>query len=99
MPATADVKSLVLDYLKAFASRDMARCLSFCNEDATFHFMWRSFRGLKGIEKWHRDRFAADLRVARVADISGEGNTVTVDVIVTSNRDRKSTRLNSSHRC
>jgi SAM-dependent methyltransferase len=86
MPATADVKSLVLDYLKAFASRDMARCLSFCNEDATFHFMWRSFRGLKGIEKWHRDRFAADLRVARVADISVEGNTVTVDVIVTSNR-------------
>lgn len=84
--ATADVKPLVLDYLKAFDSRDMARCLSFCNEDATFHFMWRSFRGLKGIEKWHRDRFAADLRVVRVMDISVEGNTVTVDVVVTSNR-------------
>ena len=58
MPATADVRLLVLDYLKAFDSRNLERCLSFCNEDATFHFLWRSFRGLKGIEKWHRDRFA-----------------------------------------
>jgi ketosteroid isomerase-like protein len=86
MPTTADVKPLVLDYLKAFDSRDLERCLSFCNEDATFHFLWRSFRGLKGIEKWHRDRFAADLRVTRVDDISVEGNTVNVDVIVTSNK-------------
>jgi ketosteroid isomerase-like protein len=88
MQATADVKPLVLDYLKAFDSRDLERCLSFCNEDATFHFLWRSFRGLKGIEKWHRDRFAADLRVVRVDDISAEGNTVTVDVIIASNKLR-----------
>jgi len=86
MPTTADVKPLVLDYLKAFDSRDLGRCLSFCNDDATFHFLWRSFRGLKGIEKWHRERFAADLRVTRVVDISEEGNTVNVDVIVTSNK-------------
>jgi hypothetical protein len=86
MPAISDVKSLVLDYLKAFDSRDLQRCLSFCNDDATFHFMWRSFRGLKGIEKWHRDRFAADLRVIRVDDISEKNNTVTVDVAVTSNK-------------
>jgi ketosteroid isomerase-like protein len=86
MQATADLKPLVLDYLKAFDARDLERCLSFCNEDATFHFLWRSFRGRKGIEKWHRERFAADLRVTRVDAISVEGNTVTVDVIVASNK-------------
>jgi len=86
MQATADVTPLVLDYLKAFDARDLDRCLSFCNEDATFHFLWRSFRGRKGIDKWHRERFAADLRVIRVDRISREGNTVTVDVIVTSNK-------------
>lgn len=93
MQATADVKPLVLDYLKAFDSRDVDRCLSFCNEDATFHFLWRTFRGMKGIEKWHRDRFAADLRVTRVDDISVAGNTVNVDVIITSNR-LKARKLN-----
>jgi len=86
MQATADAKSLVLDYLKAFDSRDMERCLAFCNEATTIHFLWDSFRGRTGIEKWHRDRFAADLRVARVDNISVAGNTVTVDVIVTSNK-------------
>jgi len=85
-PAIADVKPPVLDYLKAFDSRDVERCLSFCNEDTTFHFLWRSFRGLKGIENWHRDFFAADLRVTRVDEISVEGNTVDVDVVVTSNK-------------
>ena len=88
MPATADVRLLVLDYLKAFDSRNLERCLSFCNEDATFHFLWRSFRGLKGIEKWHRDRFAADLRITRVDDVSVDGDTVTVDVIVISDKLR-----------
>jgi len=88
MPNTGDIKALVLDYLKAFESRDIKRCLSFCNDDATYHFLWRSYRGLKGIEKWHRDRFAADLRVIRVDDISVEGKTVTVDVIVSSSKLR-----------
>lgn len=81
-----DVKPLVLDYLKAFDERDLERCLSFCNEDTTFHFLWRTFRGRKGIEKWHRDRFDADLRVLRVDSVSAERNTVTVDVIITSNK-------------
>lgn len=93
MQATVDVKPLVLDYLKAFDARDLPRCLSFCNEDATFHFLWRTFRGMKGMEKWHRDRFDADLRVTRVDDITIAGNTVHVDVIVTSNR-LKARKLN-----
>lgn len=82
----ADVKPLVLDYLKAFDARDMERCLSFCDEDAKFHFLWRTFRGRKGIEKWHRDRFAADLRVIRVDNISSDRDTVTVDVVITSKK-------------
>jgi SAM-dependent methyltransferase len=85
MPAT-DFKSRVLDYLKAFDARDIERCLSFCNEDTTFHFMWRRFRGRKGIEKWHRDRFEANLRVIRIDTISEDGNTVTVDVVITSDK-------------
>lgn len=93
MPAS-DVQGLVIDYLKAFEARDLERCLSFCNEDTTFHFLWRRFRGRKGIEKWHRDRFAADLRVLRVDNTSLERNTVTVDVVITSKKLRPH-KLNS----
>ena len=88
------MQPLVIDYLKAFDARDLERCLSFCNEDTTFHFLWRKFRGRKGVEKWHRDRFAADLRVLRVDNIASESNTVTVDVVITSNK-LKPHKLNS----
>lgn len=96
----ADVKPLVLDYLKAFDSRDVERCLSFCSEDAKFHFLWRTFRGRKGIEKWHRDRFAADLRVVRVDNISADRDTVTVDVVITSKKlqPHKVDSLGRAHR-
>jgi ketosteroid isomerase-like protein len=62
MQPTNGIQALVLEYLKAFDARDLDRCLSFCTADATFHFLWRSFRGRKEIEKWHHDGAMAHRR-------------------------------------
>jgi uncharacterized protein (TIGR02246 family) len=82
----ADLEAVVRDYLKAFESRDLEGCLGFFNEDASLNFQGGVYRGLKGIGDWHRDRFAADLKVLRIESIHVDGERVVVDAVVTSKR-------------
>ena len=73
-------------YLKAFDERDLSQCLDFYDQDAVLHFMTGIYRGKEAIEEWHKDRFAADLRVAKLEDIEARDDAVIVHAIVTSKK-------------
>jgi ketosteroid isomerase-like protein len=79
--AMGDVQAAVREYLTALAERDLERCLQCFADDATLTF-FTAFKGQKAIEKFHRDRFAADLRIISVDAVEAVGNTVTVDLAV-----------------
>ncbi len=80
----ADLAALTRAYLDAFAAGDLERCLGFYADDASIDFQLGVFRGRKGIEAWHRDRFAAKLRLVRLESITVRQNTVVVDAVATS---------------
>ena len=81
-----DLQAVVQAYLQAFKARDLSRCLDFYAEDATIDFQSGLYRGREDIEEWHKERFAADLRVVRVDEIRVQGNTVILEAVATSNR-------------
>jgi ketosteroid isomerase-like protein len=80
------LEALTRDYLDAFAARDLERCLAFYADDASLDFQLSVFRGRKGIEAWHQDRFAANLRILRLESITVREGTVVVDAVVASDR-------------
>jgi ketosteroid isomerase-like protein len=82
----ADLEALTRQYLEAFEARDLERCLEFFHEDATIDFQNTLYRGRKGIEDWHKDRFAANLRMVRLDSITVHGDTVLVDGAAASKR-------------
>jgi ketosteroid isomerase-like protein len=82
----ADLEAATRAYLDAFAARDLERCLGFYAEDASIDFQLGSFQGRKGIEQWHRDRFAANLRLLELESITVRDDTVVVDAIAASDR-------------
>lgn len=86
MTEVTESKQLIEDYLKSFEARDLKACVDICAEDCKIHFAWRTFRGLPAVEQWHKDRFAADLRVVSVEGIAVDGDTAVADVVITSNR-------------
>ena len=79
-----DLEAMIRAYLQCYDQRDLAGCMGFFAEDATIHFAMGTYRGPQAIEEWHEDRFKADLRVIRVDEIVTQGDTVTVDAVVTS---------------
>jgi hypothetical protein len=79
-----DLQATVEAYLQAYGDRDLPRCLDFFAEDATIRFAMGTYAGLKAIEGWHEDRFAANLRVIRIDEIRTQGNAVTVEMVGTS---------------
>jgi hypothetical protein len=81
-----DLKAVVEAYLQAFDAQDVERCLAFFNDDATVDFQMAVYRGRDAIADWHRDRFAANLKMARLDSISVKGSTVVVNGVVTSKR-------------
>jgi hypothetical protein len=83
---TPALEALTRAYLDAFAARDVERCLGFFADDASLDFQLSVFRGRKGIEAWHRDRFAANLRIVRLESLTVRENTVVIDAVVASDR-------------
>ncbi len=81
-----DPEAVVRAYLEAFQARDLDRCLTFFSEDAVIDFQSGSYAGPKAIADWHRDRFAADLKVIRLDSIQVTGDSAIVDVVVSSKR-------------
>jgi ketosteroid isomerase-like protein len=81
MAAMSDAQAAVREYLSALGERNLERCLQCFADDATLTF-FTAFKGPKAIEKFHRDRFAADLRIVSVDAVEAVGDTVTVDLAV-----------------
>ena len=79
--AMGDAQAAVREYLDALEERDLERCLQCFADDATLTF-FTTFKGQKAVEKFHRDRFAADLRIVSVDAVEAVGDTVTVDLAV-----------------
>jgi hypothetical protein len=80
----------VLDaYLTAFRERDVARCMESYADGAVLEFGVMYFRDRASVEKWHRERFAANLALVRIDKASVNGDVVTADGAVSSDRLRK----------
>jgi len=81
-----DLKALAESYLEAFHARDMDHCLQFFTEDSAIDFNMTMYKGLKAITEWHKDRFAADLKMIKKSSITADGDTVTIDGAISSKR-------------
>jgi len=81
-----DLKALAEAYLDAFHKRDLERCMDFFSDDATIDFNMTAYNGRQAITDWHKDRFAADLKMLRLNNISVNGDTVVVDAVASSKR-------------
>jgi ketosteroid isomerase-like protein len=81
-----NLEQVVRDYLVALDAKDLAACVALYSDDAVIHFMSGIYKGRKGVEEWHRDRFAANLQLLQIDEIQTTGDSVVVDVVVTSDR-------------
>ena len=81
-----DIKALAQSYLDAFHARDLDRCLTYFTEDSSVDFNMTVYKGLKAITDWHKDRFAADLKMIKMNTLNVDGDTVTIDGAVSSKR-------------
>jgi len=83
---SSDLEALTRAYLDAFAARDLGGCVAFYADDASLDFQISMFRGRRGIEEWHKDRFAGNLRLLRLESITVRENTVVIDAVAASDR-------------
>jgi ketosteroid isomerase-like protein len=81
-----DLKALTQAYLDAFHARDLERCLDFFGPDATIDFNKTAYNGTQAITEWHKDRFAADLKMIKLNSITADGDTVVVEGAIASKR-------------
>ena len=82
----ADLKALAQAYLDAFDAQDLERCLGFFSDDASIDFNKTLYSGPQAVAEWHKDRFAANLKLVRLNNISVNGDTVVVDAVASSKR-------------
>jgi hypothetical protein len=82
----AGLRQAVDSYLAAFEARDVERCVAFFDNAAKLDFQMTVFEGKDAIEEWHRDRFAANLRLVKLERITIRRDTVTIDAVAASDR-------------
>ena len=81
-----DLKALAEAYLEAFHARDLERCMEFFTEDSNVDFNMTMYTGRQAITDWHKDRFAADLKMVKKNSVTVNGDTVTIDGAISSKR-------------
>jgi hypothetical protein len=79
-------RQLIDIYLQAFERQDLEQCLNCFDPDATLEWLMGEYRGKASIEEWHKDRFAAGLKILRVDGVSIQGDVATLRITVTSKR-------------
>jgi uncharacterized protein (TIGR02246 family) len=87
------VQDVVKEYMAAFEARDLDRCLSFFNDDATLEFVTATYHGKTQLAEWHNTRFSADVKITNLDDIKVDGEVVTINGVITSKR-LKAWRIN-----
>jgi SnoaL-like domain len=81
-----NTRQLIETYLRAFGREELEQCMECFDSDATLEWMMGEYTGKPSIEEWHRDRFAAGLKIIRIDGININGDVATVRVTVTSKR-------------
>lgn len=81
-----DLKGLAEAYLEAFHARDLDRCMEFFTDDSNIDFNMTMYTGRQAITDWHKDRFAADLKMIKKNSVSVDGDTVTIEGAISSKR-------------
>jgi ketosteroid isomerase-like protein len=84
--AQTDLKAVTQAYLDAFDAQDLDRCMAFFTDDAIVDFQMAKYQGRQAITDWHKDRFAANLKMVRLDSITVKGDTVQVDGVAKSKR-------------
>lgn len=82
----AATRNLITTYLKAFEHAELEQCMECFDTDATVEWLMGEYRGKESIEEWHKDRFAAGLKILRVDGMTIDGDVATVRITVTSKR-------------
>jgi ketosteroid isomerase-like protein len=82
------LRQMVEDYRAAFDRRDVDACVRFFADDAVLRFLFSSYEGRAAIEEWHQDRFAADVKLLRIENVTVDGDTVVAQAVATSRRLR-----------
>ena len=72
--------------LEAFQARDLSRCGDLYVEGAGLEFATTHCRNRPELEKWHRDRFNANLQLLQIDLAKVEGGEVIVEGVITSDR-------------
>ncbi len=80
------IQAVVQDYVDAFSARNLQRCVDLYGEQATLEYGAASYQGKKVLEDWHKERFANDLQIVSINDVTVDGDTVTVEGVITSKR-------------
>lgn len=81
MPAAG---SIAQAYVDALNHRDLEACMNLFAQDASVHFMNSRIQGRSAIERWHKDRFSAELEVLKTSKPITKGDVVAFDGVVTS---------------
>jgi hypothetical protein len=74
------------EYIDAFRNRDLSRCLALYTEGAILEFGGTYCRDPECIERWHAERFSANLSLSRIDSVAVNGDEVTIDGAVISDR-------------
>ena len=80
------LQNIILNYQDAFKLRDLEKCMSFFENNAIVKFLFATYKGCKAIEKWHKDRFDANLQLLNIESIRVHQNQVVLNLTATSNR-------------
>jgi limonene-1,2-epoxide hydrolase len=83
--------AVVQSYVKALKEGDVDRCVDHFSDEAVIvmqHGMAGTFRGREAIEEWHKQRVAANAKVVNVDKLAAQGDEVTLEATVTTDRLR-----------
>lgn len=77
----------ILDaYLAAFESRALPACLACFADSSLIEFGPSQYASLDAIERWHRERWSANMKLLRIDGLSERDGLITIEGAVTSDR-------------
>ena len=79
-------EQIVRDYLSKLGQHDLAGCLSYFRDDSVLEARAGTARGLEAIERWHNERFGANLAILSIDLVKQKGDETIVDFLMTSDR-------------
>jgi len=81
-----NTRELIDAYLKAFEQGQLEQCMDCFDPNATVEWLMGEYKGKESIEEWHKDRFAAGLKILRIDGMTINNDVATIRITVTSKR-------------